>query len=259
MAARVQPQSDRLARHRSASASSYLPVTSSLYYDPYRTTPAMVYGGTGAPALVAMPGLSTPQYYTPYATRPTHVAPTWGAPMYIDEQDPYYAPVPVVRHRPSRHRRSPSPPPLAASEWDDPEGYRYAQSEPLRPWPHTVYHKPAMASKPPKQPLPSAMRKPRPLSRPKMSSASPEPEGLDDCIPKWAVGDYCAQSFGSSPTRLLRPFITRRTCAWPFHSLHCSARVLDKPYAAASSSRGGRKQRYDLEYIVSRLLCPSSS
>jgi hypothetical protein len=77
-----------------------------------------------------------------------------------------------------------------------PASHRYAHSEPARPWPPpTVYHQPPIQSYPPPQRPPSAPRTSapsQPLSRPKTMSSNPQ--GLDDFISKWAVGEHCMKS-----------------------------------------------------------------
>lgn len=222
MATHVQPPSERPTspphhpssktpreRRRPVSTASYPPVaTASSYYDPYGGSPAIVYGGTGAPPLVASPGLSTPQYYTTSAMRPPDVVPAWGPPMYINGQGPYYTSS-APHTRSSRHRHSPSPPPQVASPWGVPvpAGNRYGYSEPARPWPPpTVYYQPPIQSHPPPQRPPSAPRSSRssqPLSRPKTTSS--DPEGVDNLISKWAVGEHYGTVLDPFIASIVRP------------------------------------------------------
>jgi len=210
---------------RPARTPSYPPVaTAPSYPDPYGVSPAIVYGGTGAPPLVAKPGFSTPQYYTTSATQPPVMTPGWGPPMYIDGQGPYYTPsAPATWYNPSHrhHRRhSQSPPVQAPPSWGAPlpASHMYTYTEPSQPWPPpTVYlppmsggpppqrppsaHRPSSSSTaylppmpghPPPQRPPSAHRPPsssRPLGRPKTMSSNLQDD--DNFISKWAVGAYC--------------------------------------------------------------------
>jgi hypothetical protein len=188
----------KLDRRHPIHKPSYPPVTKpSSYHDPYKGSPAIVYGGTGAPPLVAQAGFSTPQFYTTSATRPPVMTPVWGPPVYIDGQGPYFAPAappaPPTWYQPSHHRRSPSPPVQAIPSWAVPlpASHMYAHSEPARPWPPPTHQPPIQGHPPPQRP-PSAPRRPsstKPLSRPKTMSSNPQ--GLDDFISKWAVGAHC--------------------------------------------------------------------